>query len=233
MHIQFKDRNVAANILGETMKTKVKKLEKEDILVLGIPRAGALTADIICKKFLIPHFEIIIPRKLTDSINKEQSIGAVMEDGYKLMDHDLMKNIDNQKDYLANEIESQVNEIKRRKNAYYKDGVNHNIKDILTRFKTIILADDGAATGYTVIVTANWITLSNKSNNGRMRNLVIALPVAPKNVINKIKKECNADVCVAVSPSASSFHSVEQYHQNFEPVTDETVITIMKERNLC
>jgi putative phosphoribosyl transferase len=233
MHIQFKDRIVAANLLGEIIKSKVKKLEKEDTLVLGIPRAGALTADILCKKLLIPHFELIIPRKLTDPINKEHSIGAVMEDGYKLLDPDLLKNIDDQMDYLSNEIELQVKEIKRRKNTYYKDGENHDIKDILTRYKTIILVDDGAATGYTVTVAANWTALSNMVNNGRLRNLVIALPIAPKNVFNMIKKGYDVDINVLVSPSASSFHSVEQYHQNFEPVTDDNVIKIMKERNLC
>ena len=233
MHVQFRDRIVAANMLGEIMKGKVKKLEKPDALVLGIPRAGALTADILSKKLLIPQFEIIIPRKLSNPTNKEQSIGAVMEDGYKLMDHALVKSLNISKEYLANEIESQVSEIKRRKNTYYKDGEDHNIKNIIARHKTIILVDDGAATGYTVTVAANWISLSNRSNNGRLRNLIIALPIAPENVINKIKKGCNADVNVAFSPSASSFHSIEQFHQNFEQVTDDNVVKIMNERNLC
>ena len=62
--------------------------------------------------------------------------------------------------------------------------------------------------------------------------MIIATPVAPKNIVELIKKECESEVEVVFSPSQSSFHSVEQYHQNFEIVGDNEVKRIMKEREL-
>jgi putative phosphoribosyl transferase len=63
------------------------------------------------------------------------------------------------------------------------------------------------------------------------KRLIIAIPIAPKTAVNLLKKECNAEVEVIISPS-SAFRSVEQYHQSFEDVSDEQVIRIMKNRKL-
>jgi predicted phosphoribosyltransferase len=79
---KFKDRVTAANILGESLKDKIKKQEEQrTAVVLGIPRGGVVTADIVAKKLSTENFDIVIPRKLTDTDNKEQAIGAIMEDG--------------------------------------------------------------------------------------------------------------------------------------------------------
>jgi putative phosphoribosyl transferase len=76
---KFKDRVTAANILGESLKDKVKTQERKNAIVLRIPRGGVITADVVARK-LSCKLDIIIPRKLTDPDNKEQAIGAIMED---------------------------------------------------------------------------------------------------------------------------------------------------------
>ena len=74
---KFKDRVTAANILGESLKDKIKKQEDQrNAVVLGIPRGGVVTADIVAKKLSTDNFDIVIPRKLTDPDNKEQAIGG-------------------------------------------------------------------------------------------------------------------------------------------------------------
>jgi putative phosphoribosyl transferase len=79
--LRLKDRDNAANILGEALKDVIKKeQERKDSIVLGIPRGGVIVGDIIARK-LACEFDIIIPRKLRAPHSGEIAIGAVMEDG--------------------------------------------------------------------------------------------------------------------------------------------------------
>jgi putative phosphoribosyl transferase len=223
---KFKDRIAAANILGESLKDRIKNEEEQKTaVILGIPRGGIITADIVAKKFSTIFFDIVIPRKLTDPDNKEQAIGAIMEDGTTYIDQQLINDLQISSEYLEKEKLEQIHEIKRRTALYCKEprkDFNSFLKD-----RTVILVDDGAATGVTIIAAARWI----KKLEYKPKRLINALPVAPKTTVNLLKKECNAEVEVIISPS-SAFHSVEQYHQNFQDVSDEQVIGIMKERKL-
>jgi putative phosphoribosyl transferase len=223
---KFKDRIAAASILGESLKDRIKNEEEQKTaVILGIPRGGIITADIVAKKLSTIFFDIIIPRKLTDPNNKEQAIGAIMEDGTTYIDHQLINDLQISSDYLEKEKLEQMQEIKRRTTLYRKEprkDFNSFLKD-----KTVILVDDGAATGATIIVAAGWI----KQLEDKPKRLIIAIPVAPKATVNLLKKECNSEVEVIISPS-STFHSVEQYHQNFEDVSNEQIIGIMKDRKL-
>jgi putative phosphoribosyl transferase len=71
-----------------------------------------------------------------------------------------------------------------------------------------------------------------RQSENKPKRLIIAIPIAPKPTVNLLEKECNAEVEVVISLPSSKFHSVEQYHQKFQPITDEEVIRIMKDRNL-
>ena len=228
---KFKDRVAAADVLGESLKDRVKKVEEQKTaVVLGIPRGGVITADIIAKKFSTLFFDIIVPRKLTDPDNKEQAIGAIMEDGTTYIDLQLINDLQISSEYLEKEKLEQIQEIKRRTALYRNNEPTRKGFSSSSSFlkdKTVILVDDGAATGATIIAAARWIMkLENKP-----KRLIIAIPVAPKSTVNLLRKEYNTEVEVVISPS-STFHSVEQYHQNFQQIPDEQVIKIMKDRNL-
>jgi putative phosphoribosyl transferase len=224
---KFKGRVAAANILGESLKDRIKnKEEQKAAVILGIPRAGVITADIVAKKLSTNFFDIIVPKKLTHPDNKELAIGAIMEDGTCYINEQLTKDFQITSEYLEQEKLEQTEEIKCRVALYRNDlgkALATSLKD-----KTVILVDDGAATGATIIAAARWIRrLHNKP-----KVLIIAIPVAPKPTVMLLKKECDAEVEVIISPSAYTFRSVEQYHQSFEPITDDQVIRIMKDRNL-
>jgi Predicted phosphoribosyltransferases len=226
---KFKDRAAAADILGESLKDRVKNEEEQKTaIVLGIPRGGVITADIVAKKLSTLLFDIIIPRKLTDPDNKEQAIGAIMEDGTTYIDQQLINDLQISSEYLEKEKLEQIREIKRRTALYHNnEPIREDFSSSFLKDKTIILVDDGAATGATIIAAARWI----KKLENKPKRLIIAIPVAPKSTVNLLKKECNTEVEVVISPS-STFHSVEQYHQNFQQIPDEQVIRIMKNRNI-
>jgi predicted phosphoribosyltransferase len=80
--LKIKNRETAANILGEALKDIIKEKEmRTNSIVLGIPRGGVIMAYIIYKKLYVASFDIVIPRRLCAQSNREQSIGAIMKDG--------------------------------------------------------------------------------------------------------------------------------------------------------
>jgi putative phosphoribosyl transferase len=94
----------------------------------------------------------------------------------------------------------------------------------------VVLADDGAATGATIIAAARWIKKKKTTTNNPKR-LIIAIPVAPKQTKDLLKKEAD-HIEVITSPSTSNFKTVGQYYKDFNPITDEQVIQVMKNRKL-
>lgn len=89
--LRFKDRAWTGNVLAESLKGVIKndKIRRNDVVVLGIPRGGVITADIIARK-INASFDIIIPRKIAAPHNPELAIGAVMEDGTAYLNEELI-----------------------------------------------------------------------------------------------------------------------------------------------
>jgi putative phosphoribosyl transferase len=227
--LKFKDRTAAGNILGEILKDRLKKRGlRQDIVVLGIPRGGVVTADAVLTKveqFLASkhttavYFDIIIPRKLTDPDNKEQAIGAIMEDGTTYMDQEMVSMLQIAPGYIEKEKANQINEIKRRAALY---PIN-KLEDL--RGKITILVDDGAATGATLVVAARWL-----KKNYTPKSLIIAVPVSPKDTVTLLKQE--ADLVEVVTSPSIVFRSVEQFYQDFEQIPDDKVIEILRNRTV-
>jgi putative phosphoribosyl transferase len=151
--LRLKDRANAGSILGEALKDVIKKeQERKDSIVLGIPRGGVIVGDIISRK-LACEFNIIIPRKLRAPHSGELAIGAVMEDGTTYLNNELIRELEISQEYIEKEKIEQIEEIKRRYSLYQ----NVRRREYQFKDKTVILADDGAATGATIIAAARWI----------------------------------------------------------------------------
>ena len=229
--LKFKDRAAAGNILAEIVKDRLNKEKLEEcIVVLGVPRGGVVTADVVARKLsssanaAVIDFDIIVPRKLRDQDNKEQAIGAVMEDGTTYLDEELINMLQITQDYIEKEKAEQIQEIRRRITLYSINTTTANHYERL-KDKTAILVDDGAATGATLIAAARWLKRKHTP-----KRLIIAVPVAPKDTVKLLKQEADA-VEVVTSPS-STFRSVEQFYQDFSQVPDDKVMAILRDRNM-
>jgi putative phosphoribosyl transferase len=220
--LKFKDRESAGNILGQALKDVIKKDERKNSSVFGIPRGGAVTAEIIARK-LYCEFDLIISRKLRAPHNKEIAIGAVMGDGTTYLNKLMIKELEIAPEYVKSERLHQLEEIRRRDNLYYSGNrtiIEYN--NVNFGSKTIILTDDGAATGATIIAAVRCIRATMCPHQ-----FIVAIPIAPKSTLNLLKNELIDHVEVITSPHDSNFVSVEQYYENFNQVTDEQVIDII------
>jgi putative phosphoribosyl transferase len=215
LQITFKDRASAAIILSTMLKggIKAKNDRQQQILILGIPRGGIVVADIVAQK-LNADFDVVIPRKLRAPDNKENSIGAIMPDGSMYLDALKLRWLKVSLEYVEKEKAEQLREIVRRAALYRPDNQEYNIRD-----RTVILVDDGLASGATLIPAARWI------KKQQPRQLIIAAPVAREQAAELLKKEAD-QLKFIITPS--NFIAINQFYQNFEPVADEQVIDILK-----
>lgn len=216
---KFKDREHAAELLISKLNTEIKDEIAKDIVVFGIPRGGVILAYRIYKNRSANYFDIVIPRKLGAPNNKELGIGAIMDKDIVYLNEYVVKALRVSQEYIETEKESQIQEISRRSLLYRPKQNEYNIKN-----KTIILVDDGAATGATLVVSARWIRKMNP------KRIIIAIPVAPNETVELLKNEVDQVVTILIPPT-SNFTSVAQFYDNFEEITDDKVVKIMKEMN--
>jgi putative phosphoribosyl transferase len=218
-HIRFKDRPSAGQILGDFLADSFKKgHEKTGIAVLAIPRGGVIIGDKIASKFKQSEFDIVIPRKLGAPNNPELAIGAVMEDRTVIRNEQVIKNLQVSDHYLEDEIDRQVLEIKRRISMYRPASKPYNI----TR-KSVVVVDDGIATGATVMVVVKWIKKYHPDS------VLVAVPVAPEDTISELSRE---GIQIKVISTPSSFASVSQFYEHFSQVTDDEVRVIARKWGL-
>jgi predicted phosphoribosyltransferase len=192
------------------------KINRQEAVILGIPRGGVIIADIVARK-LSTGFDIVIGRKLGAPENKELAIGAVMEDGTSYINRYLVDALLITQEYIEKEKLEQQNEIKRRKTLYRKTS------DYEIEKRVVTLVDDGIATGATIIAAARWI------RKQRPKLLLLAVPVAPSQTVHLLRQEADFTEVVA---RPDNFNAVGEFYSNFDPVADENVIEVMKKRNL-
>ena len=212
---RFKDREHAADLLTSKLKNELKNEIPKEITVFGVPRGGVILAYTIYQNKVANYFDIVIPRKLGAPNNKELGIGAIMDKDTVYLNEYVVKALRVPEDYIETEKITQVREIDRRTLLYRPNQEEYNIEN-----KTIILVDDGAATGSTLVVSARWL------RKRKPKKIIIAVPVAPNETVELLKNEVDEVVTILIPPT-SNFTSVAQFYDNFEEISDEKVVKIM------
>ncbi len=206
----FDDRQQAGKMLGHALVQKFPKLNKnKSVIVLALPRGGVPVGFEIAKKLNVP-LDLIVTHKLGAPDNEEFAIGAVAEDSSTFLDPFSIQGIS--KDYLKEEIRHQLGEIKKRIRKYRKGKPLPKLSG-----KTVILVDDGIATGNTMKAA---IALAK---NARAKLIIVAVPVLPKDTLSVLRK--NAEVVFLDTPFP--FLAIGRFYQNFSQLTDEEVLNYL------
>lgn len=205
----FYDRAEAGQKLTKEL---LKYKDKKSVLVLGMPRGGVITASKISKELNLP-LDIIVARKIGAPGNPEFAIGAVAEKGEPILNDDLIGTRNISPEYLDKTITYERAEIKRRISEYRKGKSRLILKN-----KTVILVDDGVATGMSILAAISQI----KSMDAK--KITIAVPIIPNDSIDKIKKEVDEFIYLE---APETFFSVGQFYNCFDQVSDEEVKKIL------
>lgn len=201
----FYDRVEAGQKL---VKELLQYQDRQSVIVLGMPRGGVITAAQIAQKLNCP-LDIIVARKIGAPGNPEYAIGAVAQKGDPILNEELIGTGNITPDYLDQTISIQRAEIKRRLAQYRKGKPHLNLLG-----KSVILVDDGIATGMSILAAINQIKTMGA------KKIVLAVPVIPFENIGKIKKEID-ELIYLEAPRI--FFAVGQFYNHFEEVTDEEV----------
>jgi len=207
----FQDRSQAGKLLAQ----ELSYLEgKEDVIVLGIPRGGIVVAAEVAKALGAP-LDVYITRKIGAPYNPELAIGAVASSGDVLLDEGLMNSLGVPPDYVGEETERQRKEIERRLARYRGDRPALELEG-----KTVILVDDGVATGATILVTIRAL------KKQKPKELILAIPVGPPDTVARLEREVDRLVCLF---TPELFWAIGAFYAVFDQTPDEEVVRLLED----
>ena len=205
----FENRSQA----GAQLSRELVEFQKDmKAVVLGLPRGGVVVAEEVARFLHLP-LDVILLRKLPYPPQPELAVGAVAEDGTTIINEEFRHAVEQQPESLEPIVREQMEIIRSRAKQYRPHRHAHGWKD-----KTVILVDDGIATGATMKVAIR------AARSGGADRVVVAVPVAAPSSIRELQTEADEVVCL---DAPESFYAVGQAYENFEQVTDEEVCAIL------
>jgi putative phosphoribosyl transferase len=205
--MHFENRKDAALKLIPSLS----KFKNDDSVVLAVPRGGVPVAYYIAKYFNLP-IELLMTKKIGHPSNPEFAIGAVsLEDAILDTRHNISMS------YIESEIERIRESLIKKYHFFMGDKDPMNLEN-----KTIIIVDDGIATGNTILSS---ISMLRKKNP---KKIVVAVPVCPPETAVKIKKVVDEFICPY---TPNEFFGVGYHYLDFSEVPDEEVVRLLKDAN--
>jgi len=205
----FKDRRDAGKQLLPPLD---KYKNQQDVIVLGLARGGVVTAYEVASGLNVP-LNVIVVRKIGAPGNEELALGAIAEHGEGIFNEQLIGILSVPQDYLKKEVARQKKILKERLDLYRGSSPIPIIHG-----KTVILVDDGIATGASMRVAIQSV------RDAGAKKIVLAVPVAAPDSLRKIQKEVDEVVCLS---SPVFFEAVGGFYRAFEQTSDEEVIHLL------
>jgi putative phosphoribosyl transferase len=198
---------------GEQLAQRLLHLYDQDVIVLGLPRGGVPVAFEVARALSAP-LDVIVVRKLGVPSQPELGMGAIGEDGVRIINHDVIRDAGITERDLADVEQRERAELERRALRYRGD----RPRIPLTGRKAIVV-DDGIATGSTARAACHVARAHGATH------VVLAVPIAPGNWPSKIGGDADEFVSVA---TARAFFAIGQFYDDFSQTTDEEVISCLQ-----
>ncbi|MBZ5532800.1 MAG: phosphoribosyltransferase [Acidobacteriia bacterium] len=205
----FEDRVDAGQQLAQRL---TEYAGRPDVIVLGVPRGGVPVAFEIAQALHAP-LDILLVRKLGAPGQRELAMGAIASGGVRIMNEEVVRDLAVSEEQIAAAVAEQEAELQRREQLYR--GVRPGIS---VHGKTVILVDDGIATGSSMFAAISALrTLQPKK-------IVVAVPVAPLHTYHQIKRVADDVVC-ALTPEG--FFGISEFYGSFPQIEDAEVSALL------
>jgi putative phosphoribosyl transferase len=206
----FADRREA----GLRLATKLGQYRGTDCVILGLPRGGVLVAEEVAACLAAP-LDVVVVRKLRAPADIERGIGAVVAGAVPevSLDDGAIAALWVLPDYVCDEVAAQLAEARLRE-ALMRQGQ----RPVALAGRTVILVDDGIATGNTMAAAACVV------RRARPRRLLVATPVAAVDALARLRPLVDEIVCLRTQ---RRFGAVGAYYRDFTPASDGEVIALL------
>ena len=201
----FSDRHEAGRVLAKHLQ---KYAGRPDVIVLALPRGGVPVGYEVATSLRVP-LDVFVVRKLGVPGYGELAMGAIASGGVRVLNEDVVAHLPNAGEMLAAVTAEETRELERRE-AEYRG--NRPPRDL--RGKTVILVDDGLATGATMRAAAT--ALKQRG----VAACVVAVPVASPETCAELRHEVDEVICAA---TPEPFYGVGQFYEDFSQTSDEEV----------
>lgn len=205
----FRDRRDAGRQLAERLNAYANR---SDVVVLALPRGGVPVANEVARALRAP-MDVFVVRKLGVPGYEELAMGAIATGGVRVLNDEVVRRL-GIPDFMIETVAAQEQkELVRRERLYRGDRPPLDVRD-----RTVILVDDGLATGATMHAAIQALRQQQPAR------IVVAVPTASPDTCERMNKEVDDVVC-AVTPE--TFHSVGQWYEEFSQTTDEAVRALL------
>jgi putative phosphoribosyl transferase len=206
----FLNRVEAGRLLGR----ELAPLGNQNVVILGIPRGGIIAARELALA-LNGRLDVILSHKLRTPGRPEVAMGAVAEGGIAFIDPEIVRLLGISVNLIEQEKALQLSELNRRA---------EKIRQILPKEplegRPVIITDDGVATGATTLTAIRAARFEGAAR------VILALPVGPEDSVRQLAEEADETICLRLPPD---FRAVGQFYRDFEQVSDEEMLEILKE----
>ncbi len=211
MQIQFEDRREAGKFLAPKLAAYANR---GDVLVLALPRGGVPVAYEVALALNVP-MDVFIVRKLGVPGHEEIAMGAIASGNIQVINHNLIKELDIPEKAIRQQITAEQRELERREHEY-----RDNRPPPAITGKTVILVDDGLATGASM-----WAAVLAVRQQ-RPARVVVAVPTASPETCRAFQDLVDDIVC-AFTPEP--FMAVGLWYKDFSQVSDDEVRALLKQ----
>ena len=201
----FRDRREAGRVLAEAL---TPYRGEDNLVVLGLARGGVPVGWEVAAALQAP-LDVFLVRKLGVPQWQELAMGALASGGAMVINDSLVKNLGISDEQLQEAIDRETEELNRREQAYRGDRPPADVEG-----KTVILVDDGIATGASMLAAVRAIRAAKPAQ------VVVAVPVGPASACRQLGAEVDEVVCATIPPG---FEAVGQVFADFHQVTDDEV----------
>jgi putative phosphoribosyl transferase len=209
--LPFLDRAEAGLVLASKLSAYAGRY---DVIVLGLPRGGVPVAFAVAGALHVP-LDVFVVSKLGTPWNRELAMGAVAEGGVQVLDLSIVRALG-----VSEEDIQEVAAAARKEVEYRHESYRGGRRPLELAEKTIILVDDGIATGCSILAAVAAI------RRRKAARVVVAVPVAPASGCSAIRMEADEVISVA---EPELFLAVSQWYQDFSQISDEDVQRLLED----